>query len=77
MYDNNAKDTIIDSLGNKINSICQTAVNLASQGYLINKAKYIRLAWSSILIHAYQNINVLDKEQQAKLDYICNKVNAI
>lgn len=77
MYDDNLKDTIVSDLESKAISICNTALALASQGYLINKSKYIRLDWSSVLLHAFDNIHVFSKEQQSKLERVYNKVNMI
>lgn len=77
MYDDNLKDTIVSNLESKAISICNTALALASQGYLINKSKYIRLDWSSVLLNAFENIHVLSDEQQSKLEQVYNKLNNI
>lgn len=77
MYDDNIKNTILDNLESKVTSIVNTAVALASQGYLVNKSKYIRLDWSSILIHAFENIDILKPEQQHRIELIYNKLDTI
>lgn len=77
MYNDKIKDTILDSLESKTIDVINTTIVLASQGYLVNKNKYIKLNWYSILSHAFKNINILDKEQQSKIETIYNKVVAL
>lgn len=77
MYNDDISNTIIDDLESKTISIVNTAVSLASQGYLINKRKYIRLDWTSVILHAFENINILNKEQQKKVELIYNKLDTI
>lgn len=77
MYDDKLRETIIDDLEGKTISIANTAIVLASQGYLINKSKYIRLDWSSIMIHALENINLMTKDQQRKVENLYSKLITI
>lgn len=70
-------ESIIDNLESKALSITNTSVALASQGYLINKRKYIVLDWTSIMLHAFENIKVLSKEQQHKVEILYNKLSTI
>lgn len=77
MYDDLIKNTILDDLESKVTSIVNTSVALASQGYLVNKSKYIRLDWSSVLIHAFENIDILKPEQQHRIELIYNKLDTI
>ena len=74
MYNDELRKTIITDLESKELSIVNTAVALASQGYLVNKSKYIRLDWSSIILNAFENINVFSKEQQHKIELLYNKL---
>lgn len=77
MYNDKIKESIIDDLGSKVNSIVTTAIVLASQGYLVNKSKYVRLDWSSILIHAFENIDILKDNQKHSVELIYNKLATI
>lgn len=77
MYDDVIKTNTIDSLENKVVSIVNTSVALSSQGYLVNKNKYIKLDWSSIMIHAFENIYVLDEEQQRRVELLYNKISIL
>lgn len=77
MYDDVIKTNTIDSLENKVVSIVNTSVALSSQGYLVNKNKYIKLDWSSIMIHAFENIDVLDEEQQRRVELLYNKISTL
>ena len=77
MYNDVIKKNIIDDLESKAMSIVNTSIALASQGYLVNKSKYIRLDWSSILLHAFENIDIFSKEQQNNIERLYNKVSNI
>lgn len=74
MYDNGLKDIAIRNLEQKAIGIVQTTVALAAQGYIVNRAKQTRLQWSSILLHAFENIDVLTSEQQNYIEVLYNKI---
>jgi hypothetical protein len=75
LYDNEAlKNTMLDTLDNRVSSITSTIVSLLEEGYVPNKNKITIVDWSSILFHAYENIDVFSKEQHNKLDILYNKV---
>lgn len=77
MYDDVIKKNITSDLESKVMSIVNTSIALASQGYFVNKSKYTRLAWSSILLHAFDNIDILKPEQQHRVELIYNKLSTI
>ena len=74
MYDNGLKDIAIRNLEQKAIGIVQTTVALTAQGYIVNRAKQTRLQWSSILLHAFENIDVLTPEQQNYIEILYNKI---
>lgn len=74
LYDNDLKQIMLDVLQDRVSSIADCIVVLLDNGYVPNKNKTTILDWSSILIHAYENIDVLSKEQQNSLDNIYNSV---
>ena len=74
MYDNGLKDIAIRNLEQKAIGIVQTTVALTAQGYIVNRAKQTRLQWSSILLHAFENIDVLTPEQQNYIEVLYNKI---
>lgn len=74
MYDNGLKDIAIRNLEQKAIGIVQTTVALTAQGYIVNRAKQTRLQWSSILLHAFENIDVLTPEQQHYIEVLYNKI---
>lgn len=74
MYNNTIQDNAINSLESKITEIANVSVLLASQGYFSNKKQTIKHKWSSILIDAFENINVLNKEQQDKIEILFNEI---
>lgn len=77
MYNDAIKQNILDNLESKTINVTNTAVVLASQGYLVNKSKYIKLDWSSILIHAFENIDVFNAEQQQSIERLYNEYSAL
>ena len=77
MYNDVIKKNILDDLESKAMNIVNTSIALASQGYLVNKSKYIRLEWSSLLLHAFENIDVLKPEQQHKIELLYNKLSKL
>ena len=74
LYEPNLKESMLDVLENRMSGIADCIQVLFDNGYIPNKNKYTILNWSSILIDAYENVDVLTKEQQNKLDIIYNKV---
>jgi hypothetical protein len=74
LYEPKLKETMLDVLENRMSSIADCIQILFDNGYIPNKNKVTILNWSAILIDAYENIDVLSKEQQNKLDIIYNKV---
>ena len=74
LYDSTLKEAVLDVLENRISSIADCIIALLNEGYIPNKNKETIINWSSILIDAYENIDVLSKEQQDSLDRIYNKV---
>ena len=77
MYNDVIKKNILDDLESKVMNIVNTSIALVSQGYLVNKSKYIRLYWSSLLLHAFENIDIFSKEQQNNIERLYNKVSNI
>lgn len=75
LYDNDdLKQVMLDTLHDRVSSITYCIVELLKEGYIPNKNKTTIINWSSILIDAYENIDVFSKEQQNKLDILYNKV---
>ena len=74
LYDIKLKETMLDVLQNRMLGIADSIQMLFNEGYNLNKNKITILDWTSILIDAYENIDLLSSEQQVKLDNIYNKV---
>jgi len=74
LYDDDLKDVMLGVLENRTSGIANCIEALFSEGYIPNQKKYDILSWSTVLIHAYENVDVLSKEQQDNLDRIYNKV---
>lgn len=77
MYNDVVQKTIINDLEGKKLKLVETALALASQGFIVNQVKYVKLGWSSILIDAFQNMNLFSDEQQRKIEQIYNKVSEL
>lgn len=74
MYDDNLKQAMLAVLENRIAGIANCITALLEEGYIPNKNKYTIFDFTSILIDAYENIDILSEEQQRKLDILYNKV---
>ena len=74
LYDIKLKETMLDVLQSRISGIADSIQMLFNEGYNLNKNKITILDWTSILIDAYENVDLLSSEQQIKLDNIYNKV---
>ena len=74
LYDSELKQAMLGILENRVSGIADCIQSLLAEGYIPNKNKFTILNWSSILIDAYENVNILSEEQQKKLDVIYNKV---
>lgn len=77
MYNDEIRKTIITDLERKEISIVENAVFLASQGYVVNRAKYVKLDWTSIVLNAFENINVFSEEQRHKIELLYNKLSTL
>ena len=65
---------MLDVLEERMSGIADCITVLMDNGYIPNKNKMTILNWSAILIDAYENVDVLDSEQQHNLDNLYNKV---
>ena len=77
MYDDEIRETAIDDLENKIIDIVNVSIALINQGYVVNKSKRVRLDWSSVLLNAFENIHIFNKDQQHKVERLYNKLSTI
>ena len=77
MYNDDLRKSIITDLESKELSVVNTVVVLASQGYVINQAKHIKLDLASIILNAVENINVFSEEQQHKIELLYNKFSML
>lgn len=74
MYESALINTMLDVLENRMSGIADSIPIIVDKGYVVNKNKITILDWTSILINAYENIDVFDKKQQEKLNTIYKKV---
>lgn len=74
LYKDSLKEEMLVILEDRIASISDCIQALIEEGYIPNRKKEITLEWSSLLIHAYENIDILSEEQQQKIDNIFNKI---
>jgi len=74
LYDAEKKQEMLDALNSRVSSIVDVCVALIEVGYIPNRAKFDKLSWSSIMINAMENIDVLSVEQHNKIENLYNKV---
>ena len=77
MQNDDLRKSIITDLESKELSIVNTVVVLASQGYIINQTKHIKLDLANIIFNAFENINVFSEEQQHKIELLYNKFSML
>lgn len=74
LYEETIKQETLDTLQNRVSSVCDCILSLLDAGYVPNRNKTTILNWSSILIHAYENIEVFNEEQKQRIDTLYNKI---
>lgn len=74
LYEPKLKQAMLDILEERVSGIANCITALFEEGYVPNKNKYTIVDWTSILINAYENVDVLSEEQHKKLDILYNKV---
>lgn len=74
LYNAEKKQNMLDTLNNRVSSIVDVCVALVNEGYNLNKSKLNKLSWITIMIDAFDNIDVLSVEQHNKLEILYNKV---
>ena len=74
LYDDTLKQAMLGILEQRVSGIADFINALVQDGYVPNKNKRTLLDWNIILIHAYENVDIMTKEQQQQLDIIYNKV---
>ena len=74
LYDADKKQEMLDTLNNRMSSIVDVCVALVNEGYNLNKSKLTKLSWTTIMIDAFDNIDVLSVEQHTNLEELYNKV---
>lgn len=74
MYKDNIKQGTLDTLHNRVSSVCDCVLSLLDAGFVPNKNKATILNWSSLLIHAYEQYEVFSEEQKQRIDNLYNKI---
>jgi hypothetical protein len=74
LYDVEIREATLSILEERVLSVVDLSIMLISEGYVPNKNKTTKLQLSSILIDAFENIDVLSEEQHRKLENLYNKV---
>lgn len=67
-------DIAIDNLEQKAIKTSLVNIALTAQGYVVNKAKKVTLEWSSILLHAFDNIAIFSDAQQQSIERLYNSL---
>ena len=74
LYDVEKKQMMLDALDARVSSIVDVCIALIQEGYIPNKKKSVKLSWNTILIDAFNNIDVLSIEQHNELEELYNTV---
>ena len=74
LYEPKLKQAMLDVLEERMSGIADCIQILFDNGYIPNKNKFNKLSWTTIMIDAFDNIDVLSVEQHNKLETLYNKV---
>lgn len=74
MYDDAVANKVIDNLEQRALNVVKSTIALTAQGYVVNKAKKVTLEWSSILLHAFDNIAIFSDAQQQSIERLYNSL---
>lgn len=77
LYDVEKKQMMLDALDARVSSIVDVCIALIQEGYIPNKNKSTKLSWSTILIDAFNNIDVLSVEQHNELEELYSKIMSL
>lgn len=74
LYDADKKEKVLDTLNDRVSSIVDVCTMLLNEGFVVNKAKLNKLNMCIMLIHAFENIDVLSVKQHNNIELLYNKV---
>lgn len=75
LYDNKGLNKeILETLNDKYSKLVDNVMMLLDEGYVSSRSETNKLEWGFLLIDAYENINVLERNQQDNIDRIYNQV---
>ena len=77
LYNVGNKESMLDTLNNRVSSIVDVCIALIEEGYIPNKNKNTKLSWSVIMIDAINNMDVFSVEQHNKIEELYSKVMAL
>lgn len=74
MYDDVITNEVINNLEQRALNVVKATIALTAQGYVVNRAKKVTLEWSSILLHAFDNIAIFSDTQQQSIEHLYNSL---
>lgn len=77
LYNVEKKALMLDTLNNRVSNIIDVCIALLGEGYELNKNKQTKIAWLTLMIEGFTNIDVLSIEQHENLETLYNKIMAL
>lgn len=77
LYNVENKSVMLDTLQTRVSGIIDVCIALVNEGYSLNKAKSNKVSWTTIMIDAFENIDVLSEEQHHNLETLYDKVMSL
>ena len=74
IYNEALKNKLVGTLKDRVSTLSSSTIAILEAGYERPSDGPNLLSWCSILIDAYQNIDIMSEEQHASIDNIYNKV---
>lgn len=74
LYEDRMKEEVLNTLTDKVFNTISNIQSVSEEGFVPSDKKMCLLSLSLILIDAYENINLFDRNQQDSFDNIYNTI---
>lgn len=77
LYNVTKQQEMLDALITRASSIIDMCITLVKEGYQPNKNKYNKLNWTSLMISAVKDINMIHLKLRVNVESLFNQVMAL
>ena len=76
LYNVTKQQEMLDALTTRASSIIDMCITLVKEGYQPNKNKYNKLNWTSLMISAVKDINMIHPKLRVNVESLFNQIMA-